>query len=53
MSQCHDTYDPIEQSPVLTAPSNATLLDGAPCHDTYDDEAPPSPSDSPKTDQEA
>jgi hypothetical protein len=53
MSQCHDTYDPIEQSPVLTTPSNAPLLDGAQCHDTYEDEETASPSDSAKADQRA
>lgn len=53
MSQCHDTYDPIEQSPVLTTPSNAPLLDGAQCHDTYEDKEPASPSDGAGTEQRA
>jgi hypothetical protein len=46
MSQCHDTYDPIEGPTVRPAPSTATPVDGAQCHDTYEDKEPASAPES-------
>jgi hypothetical protein len=46
MSQCHDSYDPVEQPVTHVAPSNGGLLDGAQCHDTYQDADLPAPPDS-------
>jgi hypothetical protein len=43
MSQCHDSYDPVEQPAAHVAPSNGGLLDGAQCHDTYQDTDLPVP----------
>jgi hypothetical protein len=44
MSQCHDSYDPVEQPVVHVAPDNGGLADGAQCHDTYPDLPAPAES---------